>query len=206
MTDTTGITILGLADFEGETVTAFVAGLDCGEGVVLNGQLFISYGSDPDGFLTYHYLSQVTAMIRNSGYTIAPDLTLPIDGGHFEVPVVIGYRYSSRGQRLRPFEPGESGAQMGPAFGKLKRVNRAAFMLSNSWGVKVGTDFDHLHALQLRTPGHGTNLSPTELFTGIAVDPISDDDTYDGMLCWEVDGPYPCTVTMAGDFLETEDV
>lgn len=199
-----GITILGLADFEGETVTAFVAGIDCGIRIVQFAQLEIPFGSDPGGLLTYRLLTQVTALIRDSGYTIAPDLVLPIGGGHFEVPVVIGYSYKSRGQRLRPHEPGEAGTQAGTALGKQRRINKAAFLVSNTQGLMVGTDFDHLHPAEFRTPGKGTALTDTELFSGIAVQPVSDDSTYDGMLCWEVEGPYPATIAAVGDFIDTE--
>jgi hypothetical protein len=202
---TGSVSILGLADYENETVTVFLAGLDCGEIIVQNAKAVIPYGSDPDGLLSYRYLGQVTAYIKNAGITIAPELLLPIEGGHFIVPCVVGYRYRSRGKRLPPIAPDESGAQQGPAFAKLRRNNRAGFLLHNTFGLSIGTDFSRMHKADLRSPGWKESLSPTELFSGMFEGPIEDTSSFEGTLAWEITGPYPAHILATGGFLETED-
>lgn len=192
------VSIYGLAEHEGETMAVFLAGIDCGDFVVVNGEIQIpTDGSVGGGLMTDHYLAQVSAMDRNWGVN-----TIYTSG--YRLPVVVGYRYASRGQLVRPVKPEDVGAMAGPGFGKFKRNHIAAFMVSSTGPLRVGTDFSRLHTLQRATPGERI-YTPTELSDGILVESIDDDSTYDSMLCWEVDSPYSAKIMAVGGFIKTED-
>ncbi len=203
--------IQGLADFEGETLAVFLAGLDCGNFPVIDAQITVpTDGSlstiNPDGtksvgLMTDHYLAQVSALGRNWGVNTA------ILSGGLSVPCVVGYRYKSQGQTLRPVSSADTGAAAGPGFGKYKRVHEYAVLLTNAQGIRFGDDLTHperMHPFIARTPGE-IKLSPGELFTGVWTETLDSDVWYDGNICWEVDGPYSATVNNIGGFVVTED-
>lgn len=56
LVSSTGVTLSGFADLNGDTVTAFLCGLDCGDYTVANGQIFVPYGSDVSKLFTLAYL------------------------------------------------------------------------------------------------------------------------------------------------------
>lgn len=192
------VTLYGLADYENQTLAVFLAGLDCGDFPVVNAQIVIpTDGSLAAGLLTDHYLSQVSAMDRDWGiYTMYL--------GTWRLPVVLGFRYQSRGQLVRPVEAEDVGSLAGPGFGKFKRQHQAAVMVSSTKGLSLGTDFSRMHPILMRSPGDRA-FSPTELADGILVDAVDDDSSYDSMLAWQVDGPYSTKITALGGFIKTED-
>ncbi|MGD9878920.1 MAG: hypothetical protein AB7F22_07825 [Reyranella sp.] len=194
----------GLGDFDGETLAVFLAGLDCGDFPVRNGQITVPFGSGPpdengDGLLTERWLTQVSAMGRNWGLN-----TVILNNGEWNVPCVIGYRYVSRGQLLRPQAPETTGARTGPAFGKPRHVSQVAMQLVSTRGLKVGTSFDRLSPVQFMRDNE-VAYTPTEMFTGILRDVVEDEKEFDGQLAWEVEGPYSAQVSAIGGFITTED-
>lgn len=197
-----GVTIIGLADREGETLAVFLAGLDCGDFPVIGGAISVPFGSDVNGYLTEHYLTQVSA-IAAGGRTWGINQVL-IDGGAYNVPCVVGYRFKSKGQLLEPISTSDTGAQLGPGFGKKKRNHIMGMKVVSAGEMQWGGDFAHLTDVPFRTDG-GDDASPTELFTGVVVDAIKDDVDYTGQLCWEMDGPYSVKITAIGGFIETLD-
>jgi hypothetical protein len=190
------VILRGFGDYEGETMAVFLAGLDCGDFPVIAGRITVPFGS-AGGLLTERYLTQVSALKRDWGTN-----TVILD--EWVVPCVVGYRYKSRGQRLRPASGAESGAANGPAFGKKRRNHMLAALLNSTAGISFGQDFERLKPANFRTPG-GKAYTPTDLFTGIHVDNITAEADYDGMLAWEVEGPYSAQVAAIGGFLQTQD-
>ena len=202
MTSTNQAILRGFSDLEGETLGVFLAGLDCGDFPVIGGVITVPL-NDPavaNGLLTERYLDQVSALGRDWGLN-----TVILDGGDWNVPCVVGYRYKSRGQTLPPVVAADAGAANGPAFGKLKRNHKIAALLQGAAGVRFGQDFDSMSKANFKTPGGARALSPTELFSGVFVDSLPGASNREGMLAWEVTGPYSCQVTAIGGLLKTED-
>lgn len=197
---TSYVYLRGLSDFEGQTLAVFLAGLDCGDFPVVNGNIRVPLGTSADGLLTERWLTQVTAMGRDWGLN-----TVVLDG-NWNVPCVVGYRYKSRGQLVRPVTPADTGARDGPGFGKKKRNAQYAIQVVSTAGLKIGTRFEagRMYDLNASNPGE-VKLSPTELATGILVDTLADDSSYEGMLCWEATGPYSVQIAAIGGFISTED-
>lgn len=195
------ITLKGLDDQEGETLGVFLAGLDCGDHAVVDGRITLATdGTVADGLLTDRYLTQVSALGRDWG------LNTVITDGDWRVPCVVGYRYKSRGQLLRPVSPENTGAMRGPGFGKHKRQHEFSALVKGTAGVSFGTSFDdgRLFPMNARTPGERP-YTPTELFSGIYVDTLEDEMNYDSQLCWQCEGPYSAQICALGGFITTED-
>jgi hypothetical protein len=200
-----GVRLYGLAEFNNKTISVFICGLDLGDDfVVQEGYLDIPFGE----LFTYRLVQQVAALGRDWGRLSVNVL------GKYTIPCVVGFKYRSRGQRLRPASQAESGAQNGPAFGKMSRQYEYALRLTNSKGVEVGTDFDHLFPIpEMIDPAERPILvvegdeyaSETELISGIITDTLADTPQPGGMFCWEASGCWPCNISAAGSYLKTED-
>lgn len=124
------------------------------------------------------------------------------------VPFVGGYTYTSEGQRTRPAEPADSGARNGPGFAKTRRNFKAGFQLAQAQGISIGTQFvDTTRIRTLVLKSDLVNVNPlNELFTGVVRQEVDDDNSFDGMLAWQITRPYPCIVTAIGGFLHTQDI
>lgn len=194
-----GLRLYGLWHLDGQTVTAFIAGLDCGEHLVTNGYMDIPYGSDPDGFFTAAHLSNTTT--AGIDYD---DLAVDVDAGMLRVPMVVGLGFTTQGQLLRPILPAKTGAATGPALGKTRRQSQYAALLSNVVKVKFGTVFGKLRPALFKKPG-GTAYLATELYSGVHHDTLNDDPSFDSMMCWEVTRPFPATVLALEGFIQTQD-
>ncbi len=122
------------------------------------------------------------------------------------IPAVIGFSYTTQGQRLRPVAPDASGARNGPALGKTSRVHRNNTLFVNSQGVSIGGTFDSLLPAKFTSPSAAKTALPlTTLFNGVHSMTIKDDYDYDSMTCWQISRPYPAAVASTGDNLETSD-
>jgi hypothetical protein len=44
-----------------------------------------------------------------------------------------------------------------------------------------------------------------QVFSGIFWAPVTDDNSFDGMLCWRVLRPVPATIAAIGGFVHTQD-
>lgn len=200
MDDGDGVWLRGLGDFDGETLAAFVAGIDCGDFPVIGGRIAVPFGSG-NGYFTERWLTQVSAMKRDWGVR-----SVTLEAGRWVVPVVVGYRYASRGQLLRPVSQADTGAALGPGFAKMKRTHAYGILVNSTKGLKIGTSFDRLHDLG-NADGKTAErvLSPTELSSGIIADTLEDENGYDSQICWEVTGPYSAMVCAIGGFIKTED-
>ena len=103
--------------------------------------------------------------------------------------VTLGYSYNSDGQTL----PLEGGAQDGSAQGKIRRISRVGFWMTDTLGLKYGKDADNLTEIIVRTWGDTYGVA-TPLFTGVVRKRF--EGTYDklGQVYWRCDGPFPGTV------------
>ena len=99
----------------------------------------------------------------------------------------------------------DTGARNGPGYGKKKKTARYAISLVNSMGVKVGTMFGNTKPVLQTTLG-GKQLPYLTTVTGIKRETLTDDFSFDSMLCWETSRPYPATAVTYGGFIDTEDV
>jgi hypothetical protein len=188
----------------GKMVSAQIAGLDCGDyTVATDGSISVGFGSDSGGLFTANYLASLSPYTGEQ----AASVTFVLNGLTFTqtVPVVIGLPFTSQGQRLRPATADDIKSPVGAALGKVRRTEIAAFLLSNTVGISAGTDFDNLEALVLPDVDGETALPATSLFTGVVRLNLTDNHSYDSMLCWQVSRPWPCTVCAASSFLHTEE-
>lgn len=217
---TTDIVISGLYHLQGQTVSAVICGLDCGDYVVTSdgatngipdpttgGKITVPIQSDPDGLLTGLYLrgfdvgpfdtttygSMTTRLSVYDGYATAT----------IYVPVVIGFTYPSIGKILRPATAEQGRSPIGPLLGKTRRNHQFAAQLVNAQGVYFGTG-DMSTAIEASFRDAGRNiLTRDNLYTGVHWDTLNDDYSFDGGIGWMITRPYPCTVTALGGFLET---
>ncbi len=185
-----GLTLAGLWHLNGKTVTAWIAGLDCGDHAVANGEITIPYG---DG---------ISAGTADGLFTA--DL---VHSFNDNPRAVVGFTYTSQGQIVRPHSPQETGARNGPGFMKLRRTNWFGFQLEGAvtGSISFGTDFSALQAAEFKKPG-GRPYTKLEQFTGIFRDTGSDSDSFDSMICWQVTRPYPANMVALGGALETKDI
>ena len=199
------VTFYGLNYLNGKKVSVFAAALDCGDYIVKNGQVTVPLGTlDPISGYTFD-IPQFN-VLQPIAAQFAPVSTTVVGCTHnYLIPCVIGFNYQSQVQLCRPVTQNDTGARNGPGYGKKKRQARYAITLVNSMGVKVGTAFDKTKPVLQTTPG-GKQLPYLTMVTGIKRETLTDDFSFDSMLCWETTRPYPATTVTYGGFIDTEDV
>ncbi len=177
------LTVNGLWDHNGKTVTAFIAGLDCGDFVVVSGSIHIPFG---DGV---------------SGGTASGLFTPTLVNSFATLPALAGFTYNSDGQLVRPVTQADTGAREGPGFGKLGRQHRAAAMLYGcvNGSISFGTDFSTLYPAKLLQP-NGTPYTPQQLWKGIWRDNVNSIYDFDNMISFRVSRPLPAFVIAVGGF------
>ena len=209
MATDTGLQFYGMWYLAGQTVSAQIAGLDCGDYVVSNasdstyGSIVVPFGSDVGGLMTAAYLATLPAYVGESAVTLT--YTLNSVATTVTIPVVIGLGYTTQGQRLRPATAADIKSQIGDALGKNRRTEIAALLLSNTIGLNVGTSFNALEAQVLPGADGETPLPATSMFTGVARLNLTDNYSYDSMFCWQVSRPWPCTVCATSSFLHASE-
>lgn len=189
----------------GQTVTAEIAGLDCGDYVVdtTSGSIIVPFGSDAGGLMTAAYLASLPTFVGEQASTFAFILNNVLTT--VTVPVVIGLAYTTQGQRLRAATADDIKSPVGAALGKVRRAELASVLLTNTIGLNVGTDFSNLFPMTLPGADGETPLPATSMFTGVARINVTDDYSYDSEFCWEVTRPWPCTVCATSSFTHTEE-
>lgn len=203
MPDDTSLVFYGLADHIGETRTAFIAGLDCGDYVVDNfGGVTVPFGSDPDGSFTPSFV------ITNSGDTSprAVTVTFTYLGSPVTVtiPVVIGFTYTSEGQTLRPATEADIKSPQGSGLAKMRRSAQVGVLFDQVVRVNLGTTFDTLDEVDFRDP-RGDVVGFNQMFSGVYWDTLKDNYSFEGGVAWQVLRPYPCAVMSVTGFLKTQD-
>jgi hypothetical protein len=191
-----GMTINGLWHLNGATVQVFAGGLDCGDQgdlktfadpVVTNGSCFVPFGDgvsggSGQGLFTFDFAS-----------------ALPL------TQIVVGFTYNSDGQIVRRIEPADTGARSGMALGLKRRIAQFAMLLTNTRGISIGEDFDHLNPARLCEVDDQTPIGTLEVFTGVHQNTLDCDSNYDAMLAWRVSRPYQATVSAISGKIETQD-
>lgn len=200
------VTFYGLSNYNGRTVSVFAAGLDCGDYLVENGQVSVPLNqADP---ITGHTFSIQNFEILQPLVNTFANLAVTVINGSilYQIPCVIGFNYESQGQLCRPQMPIDTGAKNGPGFGKKRRTAKYAIQLVNSIGVRVGTNLNKTKPAPLtKVDAGGINFKFLQMFTGIIRETLEDDFSYDSMLAWKINRPYPTTVIVFGGFIETSD-
>lgn len=197
----------GLNYLNGKKVSVFAAGIDCGDYVVVSGQVSVPLGTiDPITGMQFNtpqfqLLQPLIATFSDMAVAVIyPDI-------NYSVPCVIGFNYESQGQLCRPQIAQDTGAKNGPGFGKKRRSARYAIQLVNSLGVRVGTKLSKTKPVPVtKVDAGGGTLNYLETYSGIIRETLEDDFSYDSMLAFKTTRPYPATVTAFGAFIETEDV
>lgn len=120
------------------------------------------------------------------------------------VPIVVGYTYTSQGQLLRAIDPREAGAQTGPALGMSRRSHMFGTLLHSTQGISFGTDFTKLHPANFKTKG-GTSYLWSQRYSGVYWNTVDADYSFDDMLCWQITRPYSANVLSFVGFRQTQD-
>ncbi len=203
---TAGLTFYGLQSSIGRTVTAFIAGLDCGDyTVATDGTIFVPYGADPDGLLQPAYLVAVSGAIPLGGFgNIAGVLQVTVASvvHNVTVPIVLGFNYTTRVQLVRPQVETDLKLPTGPGLGKVRRIAEVGFLFHATGPISYGTVFTKLHTAQFKSKG-GTALLSSQLFTGVFWDTIDDTSSFDGQICWQITRPTQATVVSLSGFIKT---
>ncbi len=182
----TGVILSGLTLHNGKKVSVLAGGLDVGDFTVSNGFITVPFGLGID----------------NTG---ADQFTLTYFNSITPFPILVGFTYTSQGQIVRPATEKESGARMGSALAKIRRTQWwGALFVDVGPGLKMGGDFNHLRTVYPKTVG-GKPLPVTQLLQGIDTVPLDDTYSFDGMVCWQITRPIPCTIAAIGEFLHTQD-
>lgn len=210
---TISITLYGFQSKISKTVTANIAGLDCGIYVVQSdGTIAVPYASDPDGYLSADYLYNYSQNAPTQGWAngcsiwVAPQ-QLSFTLTKITVPITVGYPYISQGQRVRSDMANEAKTQQGGALGILRRGNQYAALVVEGVNddLAFGTNFSHLRPVEFYQSDQVTPLDHATQFAGVYHASLDDGSSFDGMLCWQTSAPQPCVLAAVTTFLETEE-
>jgi hypothetical protein len=216
MPGSTSVTFYGAPhNWSGYSVSVFAAGLYCGEFTIqADGSVVVPYGSDPGGFFTGDKLYAQYENPPAGGWgPLVSRFTVWHNSADVAValPVIMGWKYASKGQLLAPDLEQEMRSPEGPGPGKLRRAHwYSARMVNTIYGsVKFGTDFTHQFAsnFQVNPDGSGGASPYNVLWSGTWRDVVDDTPTpYGSALTWEGDDPYPCTIVSLSGFLGSGEI
>jgi hypothetical protein len=183
----TSCVLNGFSRLNSKLVTVFCGGIDCGDWTVVNGSITMTYG---DGISIGTGNGLFTQLFANQNIAT----------------FVVGFTYNSDFQIVRPMTPQESGARNGPALGKRRRVMQFGALLETTVAISMGTSFTKLNpALFKATPTAGTPLATGVPFNGVYWDTLTDEWSFDGMICGRISRPYSANIVALEGFIETSD-
>lgn len=198
---TTGntLTLTGLSALNGRTCTVVVGGVDVGDFAVSGSQVVVPIDAQYTALFSTSYLASI------SGAAYGANAVAITNGAStYTVPAMVGFTYTSQGQLLRPDGVDQSRMPTGPALGKTRRAAQFAALLVNTQGISFGTSFGALHTANFRQLNQ-TPYAQTQLFSGVYRDSVSDPQSYEGQLCWQISRPYPATVAAVAPFFEFQE-
>jgi hypothetical protein len=197
------IVLTGLnARYNGQKVTVFIAGLECGPFLCTGGIVTVPLGSDPDGVLTQTYLLDYQT---NQGNPTFDEQAIAISGAG-TVPCVVGFPMISTMTTQRPQTVEQTRSQTGPGPGKLRRLHAVALHLVNTiTGANISIDDSTPRTLDLYRADRETKIDHQTLFTGIYEQEVEGDYSYDGQVTISTSSAYPLTVASITSFLQTQD-
>lgn len=207
-----GIQIYGLWHLNGQIVSVWACGLDCGDYAVVSGTCFVPFASDTNGEFTLALATSLSPLTNLYGSVVSRMSTGSGSAALF-FPLVVGHTYLTQCQLLRPSDPADSGSRNGPALGKTRRAHYFAMQMFNcvTKSIEVGVKDANvaitptLRKIAFQTPS-GIAFSARSTFTGIYRATLDGDYNYDTMLYWRITRPYPMNINQAGLFLHTQDV
>lgn len=203
------LTFTGLWHLNGKTVTVWCGGVDLGDFPVQNGQLSVTVSKNPNALFNVNSLGSLTTSGVSYGQqsVTIDNLDDPSGAMTYTVPCVIGFTYTSQGQRLRAINPPDAGTPLGPALGKVRRAHQFAALCAGTQGISFGTDFTNMHAAVFLSQGGSgaSSLPASELFSGVHWDTVEAQSDFDNMLAWQVTRPYPAVICAAETFLQGQE-
>ena len=213
--DTT-LQIWGLSHLTGDTVSVCLGALDLGDfTVAADGSVTVSLlvtGSQTAAWSA----AQLVAMDSSTAYgentmliEIQPDT--PTGEIFVNVPCVIGSPFVSQGQRLRLASQKDAKTATGDALGMTRRTHWFSALLQNVVQIQFGTSLTpsplgNMDQWDTTDPVTGALLAGGVAYSGVISLPCPGDGySFDSMLCWQIDRPYPATVVSAISFLQTQE-
>ena len=193
----------------GNTVSAWVVGLDCGDYVVdANGSIFVPYQSDPGELFTSAYWQTFDDSIAWGIFGVS----VQDSNGRFNtIPVLIGGTYTSNGQILPPDSEQEAKTH-GSAMGELRRHHQIAAKLpyAISQTVSFGTDLAGTLPLlpaKLTGPNDSTDLGYATPFEGVYWTTVTDAHNRGVFMpSWQITRPYPFIISAITGFIDTSEI
>lgn len=116
--------------------------------------------------------------------------------------VQLGYRYNSDAISLRS----DAGAADGSSIGKLRRVNRVAFLLSRVGDFSFGPDFTRLLPCQFPVADAQQADQATPYFSGVTRDGIDSGYDFDDNVSWRQNSGLPGMVQSVTVMMDETDV
>lgn len=199
----TQIVFYGFWHLTGSTVRVSILGLDMGTYVVsATGTVTMPYASDAGGLVTPAYLVANSNALTGVEQNLTFNVTTASATVSVTVPAVIGLDYTTQGQVLRPDVASDIHSPLGPGLGKTRRGHEMAAFVQDAIAIKFGTDFTSATQIAARFTTNGSALRAEDSpYTGVYWDLLNDGYGFDGMLSWQVNRPYPCTIVSVSTFL-----
>ncbi len=200
----TSLMFYGMWHLAGKTVQASIGGLDCGDyTVAADGSIEVPFQSDEQQLMTPAYL---VGLDGYAGENVATASFYLDDVLHtVRIPVFIGLGYTSQGQGMRPASADETGVRLANALGRTRRSHWCAALLQNSMKISFGTDFNELDEAVLTREDGVTAWPQAQLYSGVYRGIIEDKYSYDSMLAWQIDRPWPATVCAVSSMLKADE-
>jgi hypothetical protein len=202
------IYINGLYYMSGKTVSVFLAGLDMGDYVVQGGGwIQVPYASDIGGIGTDAYIQ---AQAQNQVANVDGLIPINFQGvGVGYIPGVVGFKYTTTIQRLRPDHQDDARTPNGPASTSRKRHHWYGLQVSAgvSNTAQVSGDINGTYyPVTLDNDKTGRATPQNVLFQGTFRDTVDADYNMDGQMTITVNRPVPLTITQIVGFMETEEI
>ncbi len=190
------LTLYGLWHLNGKQVDVWCNGLDAGNGYTNSSGTFVPY-TVTNGSLV--------VPVDGTANPLLTDITIAPAVGAATLQVVVGFSFTSQGQKLRVAEQKDSGAATGQALGHMSRTQQFAALLQDTQGISFGSVFGTTLKPAYPKQDNGVILAANVLFTGVYWDTVTCPYTRsDPHLCWQITRPYPATIPALNGFMETQ--
>jgi hypothetical protein len=210
--DTT-LQIWGLSHLVGATVSVCLGALDLGDFVVAaDGSVTVSLIVTTNQSAAWS-AAQLIAMDSSTAYGECTML-IYVDGGSgsvfVNVPCVVGQAYVSQAQRLRLATVQDAKTTTGAALGMNRRTQMYSALVQNTVQITFGTSLTpsplgNMAAWDTKDPKTEVALGGGAAYSGVIFGTITDGYTFDSQLCWQINRPYPATVTAISSFMQTNE-
>ncbi len=209
-TDTT-LQIWGLYHLVGITVSVLLGGLDLGDfTVAADGSVTVSLVVTANQTAAWS-AAQLVAMTGDYGECTMRAYLNPGTGAVFvDIPCVIGQAYVSQAQRLRLATNQDAKTMTGPTLGMTRRTHLYSALVQDVVQITFGTllapsPLGNMDAWDTVDPVTGTAIAGGVAYSGVIIGTLEDGYSFDSMLCWQVNRPYPATVSAVSSFVQTQE-